>query len=298
MPDAVKVAVIVAALSALILLASVFVILWHNSDSRNLGLALGTLTAGVVLLWTHAYFEFRGRVETVFIGPTYLLDRAVPSLRLAAPSPLRVRDFAVMNRPIVEQEVNALLGRDPHLLAGDRTRLVDQAALHGALSYLAASQLDWQINLQPFGTGGYTFNRVSAPKDCASFTLAQLNSQLVDAGNVLAPVGVQGDGNVDICLPPATSLHVRADSFTLENPFCRIDFAIGVKGTVLYVHPTSRSRENLPSGESRYEERPIGIRLTVSWSPWRAQSRDLPRYRAWVDRLTAGLREWFEGRAG
>ena len=295
--DAVKIAVAAGGLALLISTACGLFVLRHNLDSRNIALGIGTFIAAGVFLCTQVLYELKPKTENHSLGLTYSLDRANSTVNLTGTS--LVGGAEVGFREIVRQDVNRHLLQTPALLTGDRDQLFDQLTVYNLVSFLATSQIDWQLEMHPFGNGtpstGYTFKRVSQGEECTLVTSSELQTQLKATGNPFASLGVRVFGD-DLCLPPNTHFELDADGVRLINPFCDIRVTRS-RGPMLYVDPSTRSRVDLPSGESRYEERPMGLLVSVKWSPWRAQNPELPKYRVWLQRTIVGLRAWFEGKA-
>jgi hypothetical protein len=180
------------------------------------------------------------------------------------------------------------------------------------LAYLGVEQFDWQMKRTQFvgqsiGTTTLTAPG-SRPDESTVVTKDQLRTMLLNVGNSFADGGMFF-GQQFLSLPPRSTLQVTAIGVTLTNPFCEISFTLEPSGGVRYGRVASeplttaaavddwlkRSQPALPNGESVFETRATGIRVTVRYSAIRAQHRDMPKYQDWSKRLVSGALNWFMG---
>jgi hypothetical protein len=282
------------ALAAAILCLGYFA--WQNPASRNLALATGTLVAAAMLFILQLRFELRADQNTDFITAEYTIDRAKPEIRQWA-----------YGLDQAGQRLGPEIGASQRFAAAhpgqfdrDREKLTHDMVVFSLLAYLGVEQFDWQLKRTRFigqSTGTQTFTLpTSKPHECTVFTKDQLRQMLLDVRNFFA------NGNVffgaqSLCLPPKSTLVVRAGGLTLANPFCEIAFVLQPSGSVMFTQPGTGSLESptLPNGQSKFETRPTGISVVVRYSAIRAQHRDMGKYREWSKRLIVGAQNWFEG---
>jgi hypothetical protein len=261
--------------------------------AENIALATGALAGAVLLLGIQILFELRADESTDFITAEYTIDRTKPEIRQW--------NYGLSQTLRFGRDLDAsgiFAGAHPGQFNGDGKKLTLDMVLFSLLAYLGVEQFDWQIKRTRFvgqSIGTVTLTAPgSKPGECTEITKDQLHRMLLDAGNSFA------DGNMflarqSLCLPPRSTLQVRADGLILTNPFCEISFILEPSASTFFAKPGTHSLEQplLPTGEPTFETRATGIRVTVRYSALRAQHLDMPKYRDWSNRIVSGAQRWF-----
>jgi hypothetical protein len=268
----------------------------QNLASRNIALATGALAGAVILLGIQLLFELRAEERTDFITAEYTIDRAKPEIRQWTygldQSHRLMRDLDASGK---------FAAANPGQFNGDRDKLTLDMVIFSLLAYLGVEQFDWQMKRtrfvsQSIGTATLTLPG-SKPNECTVITKGQLGKMLLNAGNSFAD-GDMFFGRQSLCLPPRSTLQVRADGLTLTNPFCDISFILEPSGAIFFTRPGTHGLEQplLPNGGgATFETRATGIRVTVRSSAIRSQHRDMPKYQDWSKRVISGAQNWFMG---
>ena len=71
-------------------------------------------------------------------------------------------------------------------------------------------------------------------------------------------------------------------------------FKIELSGGVNYMDPVNRSRRiDIVAGESRFETRPIAIKVLTTYFGLRAHHPDKVKYKKWVSQVASDLQDRF-----
>lgn len=266
---------------------------WANSASRNIALAVGTLSAAILLLFVQLYFEMQPSETKIAFASDYTIDHGKLGIRhwdyTHASNSWRMVDEVAASDWLVKD--------NPKAFDIDSSRLVSDLTLVSLLSYLGHEQYDWQVDkfTAPTTMGTLTFwNRVSTPAQCTQLPSTEIGEKLKAAGNLFhgTPIGIAGGG---LCLPPSTILTISGDTLEIANSFCRIFFVVRTLGGISYMKPGSGGDvPTLSDGRAQYESRATQIIANVEYSGFRAQHRLASKYRDWAARVTEGARNWFE----
>ena len=253
--DSLKLLLAIGILSMVFTLVSLGCVAWANSGSRNLSLAMATLSAAMLLFVIQLAFELRASEDTDFISVELTIDRAVPAIRQWVYTTGGWRIHA-------ETEASDWLkANTPDLFNTDTEKVNNDLAMFSLVSYLASNQYDWQLKKTQFkgSTVGTltTYHRQSSPDECTTFSQEQLNVILLKAGNVFSGSPLRLIAG-SLCLPPKTTLNISSAELVLSNPFVSISFAIEPSGSVDYSNPGAIVTEvpQLPVGRG---VRQIGI---------------------------------------
>ena len=294
--DVVKTSLIVGGVALVIFAVSLGVVVWNNIQSRNVALAAGGVAAAIVLLSTQVWYELRQETRREYIGVEYVVDRRDLSV-----SQWRPKDTETANRypssaarQLVESRASeALASNAPSELRSGN--IASDMLYFSLLSYLAQSQLDWQLEVWPLGLRARSIQLAfpSAPAQCTPLPREKLES--LRTPRFAAVPLLRGPFDDRRCLPPKTSVGFDSRGvLVLENPFCRIEVS-STPGSSIAGHPEQGNRETLGSGEPRYLTEALGIQVLVTYAATRAHHGNMPKYQAWSDQFIGGLREWFEG---
>jgi hypothetical protein len=290
--DSLRTALIVGSISAVVAVACAGYVTWGSSNSRNIVFAWTTFAGAAVFMALNLWFELRSTDTENFITADFTVDRAKPEIRQwkygSAPG-LRVNSEIAAS--------NQYFAARPAPFDGDREKLM-QDMIFSLLSYFGAEQPDWQGRRVQFTSQretAITTTRVSKPQECTPYSGVQLREILRRANNDFADAQITIYGG-QLCLPPNSVIQAQSNALNLITPFCTISFVLEPSGGVSYYEPgNSQKQPVLASGEPALETRLTGIRATTRYSAIRAQSREMPRYREWSDRVVAGAKAWFEG---
>jgi len=248
----------------------------------------------MLLFGLQLLFQLRGTEASDFVSTEYTVDRATPGIR-------QWEYVTAMGRRISAETLASdwLAKRSLDLFdkEGDQERLTLDITMYSLLSYFGSEQRDWQTNSWSYrgSTGTLTLGQaLSKDDECQKVTEPELRELLRKAGNTFAD-GENVLFGPYICLPPRTTVALTRDTLTIENPFCRISFAIALSGSMWNVKPKSRGEvPQAPQGGAQYQTRPVGIKIAVRYFGIRAQHADIEKYRAWVARVLSGAHTWFE----
>ncbi len=279
-----------AAIGIAILTAGVLA--WNNSGSKNIPLAVAALIGVMVGYLVQLPFELTRSRSYETIGVEFVTDRAGPG----------IRQWVYRDDPETSWRLPAEVGASEWLAKNNPTAFEtnlqrDKVALdltmYSLVSYLTHVEYDWQLQRKSYGSLT-TFQAVSEPGNCSSFTESDLKKQLSESGNVFAaaPLQVLLD---KLCLPPKTELEISANTLTLRNPFCKLAFrGEHPAHMITNVHPKTRQYVALEKGQGpRYEIRQMGLTVETTFFALRAQHRDSKQYHDWASRVVDGARKWF-----
>jgi hypothetical protein len=233
------------------------------------------------------WFELRQTITTEDFSVEVIIDYQAKTIR--------TRQTAIYYdnlRP--ELAANTFLATRP-IAKEDASTLARDLILLSVLWYVAERQFDWQIDSRTYRMRGGTFSQysgVSTPDECTFLAITELVSDLAVAKNTFATAGFSSF-HKQICLPPKSQIEVTANSLRVRSRVVAISFDLqeAEMSTTDPSDPTSASMPKLPNGEPRFVSIILGARLSIEYSPWRAQTRDLPKYQAWATRFTQGLKE-------
>jgi hypothetical protein len=218
-----------------------------------------------ILLIIQVPFELRSKTDTDFFSAEYTVDRSKPQIRAwKYPSDVAWR---------IGQEIgasDALAQSNPGAFKDDLGKLTDDMTIWSVASYMFADQFDWQLRkVRARGPTVGTFTTtepLSNPVECTLFSRAQIAEKLASAGNAFANSG--RFIREQLCLPPGSSVDIRAKSFAITNPFVHISFTLESTGGVRYGKPGTAGVET-PSGADggqQYETRVNSLRANVEYS--------------------------------
>jgi len=296
MPDELLVVFLIGTLALLVGVGCLGWIAWENGGSRNMALGAASLIAAAFLFFVQIPFELHSKADTSLFAAEYTIDRLKPEIRMWS-----YPDDVTWRIGFEIDASNNLAKTNPDAFKGDGTKLTQDMAVLSLASYFFTEQFDWQIRqvrIQTPTVGtSVTTESLSKPSECSTVTAVQLLEMLAKAHNLFAS-GSHFPRH-QLCLPPRSSIEVKAKSFLITNPFVRISFEFEPTGPVLRVKPRTHSLEApaLPDGSSQFETRAIGLRVTVEYTWIRAQHRDIDKYRAWAERVVNGAQRWFVGPA-
>jgi hypothetical protein len=280
---------------AAVVLAAVCLVYFvsQNLGSRNIALATGALAGAFILLVIQLVFELHADETTDFISAEFTIDRAKPEIRQwkygSIHSQRLSRDLGASSK---------FAAAHPGQFNGNREKLTLDMVIFSLLAYLGVEQFDWQMKRTLFvgqSTGTWTLTwPASKPDECTVITKDQLHEMLLNAGNSFADSDMFF-GRQSLCLPPRSTLQLRADVLTLTNQFCEVSFILEPSGGIFFGRPGTNALEQplLPNGEPTFETRTTGIRVTVRYSAIRVQHNDMPKYRDWSKRVVSGAQSWF-----
>jgi hypothetical protein len=291
--DGLRTALIVGSISTIVALACAGYVAWENINSRNIVFAVATFAGAAVFMGLNLLFELRSTDTANVITADLTVDRAKPQIRQwnyrGTPSQRMNREIAASDQYFTTR---------PGPFDGDREKLVRDMVIFSLLSYFGVEQPDWQIRRAQFTSSretAITTTRLSRPQECTPYSGVQLQGILRGANNDFADAQIIIYGG-QLCLPPNSAVDAQSTALNLITPFCTISFVLEPSGGVSYHEPgNSLNQPVLASGESALETRLTGIRVTTKYSAIRAQSRDMPKYREWSERVVAGAKAWFEG---
>lgn len=294
--DWVQIGLIVWLVGAVLVFTGAAAVTWNNLGSRNLTLATSALFAAIAMSLVQLKFELIAKETHDFITAELTLDRQD---RL-----VRQWQYPVNVGWRIHVEVKAsemLSNQQPELFDGDGERLTADMVLFSLISYIATTEVDWQVRQRRFvgsSTGTLTSTqRLSKRSECTTFDESELRRCLQEAGNLFSEAPLRMLGGGTICLPPRTKLNLTERSMTLSNPFFDIEFKLESSGSVSYIQPrTGGDVPKVESGEARYETRMFGLAVRSRSAALRANHAEMPKYREWADRFVRGVRLWFEGR--
>jgi hypothetical protein len=293
-PDRLVIALVVGIVAILIGIGCLAVVAWANAGSRNLALAAAALFASFILLIIQVPFELRSKTDTDFFSAEYTVDRSKPQIR--------AWKYASDVTWRIGQEIgasDALAESNPGAFKDDLGKLTDDMTIWSVASYMFADQFDWQLRkVRARGPTVGTFTTtepLSKPVECTLFSRAQIAEKLASAGNAFANSG--RFIREQLCLPPGSSVDIRAKSFAITNPFVHISFTLESTGGVRYGKPGTAGLEtpSVADGGQQYETRVNSLRANVEYSWIRAQHRNIDKYKAWAERVVIGVQQWFEG---
>jgi len=289
--DLLELALIVNLAALGISLVSAFVLVRHNSRSRNLVLAAGTLLGAIFFFVTQLYFELHGSSSYDFITTQLTIDRAKPEIRQWAYS--SDADGRVTAEPYASQWVAA---RNPDAFRWDRDKLTADLVLFSLVYFLQTPEAQlWEVRkhsiVGKWGGGVIRFHP-DPGRACRLVTETEVRSELSRSGNVFAGAPLS---NRSICLPPGSLLEMARNSLIIRNRLCQVSFTLDPSRGVTYLNPgEGEELPKLPNGESRFETRTIGWDVETTFFNLRAQNRESARYREWASEVVRGARDWFE----
>lgn len=143
-----------------------------------------------------------------------------------------------------------------------------------------------------------TWKRVSTPSECTIIPNAEVKKRLKSVSNAFAQVENISLGNLDLCLPPNSSIEIKPAQITIVTRVCKIDFSIQ-DGFLEHSSslPGTNYAQPLFEGAPRYSTTMFGVRVTTEFFALRAQDRLIDKYQDWAKRVVSGARVWLEGPA-
>lgn len=295
MLDGLRIAFYVGIAAAIVLVVSLIIVGAANGGSRNISLSLGTLFGALLLLGIQLAFELRP-METVAIFQTdFTTDNEKPKIEQFR------YPISSAHRAINEVEANKfLLAKNPLAFQGDGEKLWKDMSIFSLVLYLWTEQHDWQIARDSLGDhqGGYEqfryLSKSELPNQCSKVAFSRIQVMLDQVDNVFAyfkPVTFPFDF---MCLPPDSSIHIEAESLTIETRLCRIHFAVETPWIMKDSRKPGTNDSPLVEGKrARFETRSGIIRATVTYDWMRAQSREMPKYQTWANDVVERARKWF-----
>lgn len=268
------------------------VLAWNNAGSKSIPLAAAALIGVMVGYLVQLPFELTRTKSYETIGVEYVIDRAEPV----------IRQWVYSNDVETGWRLHAEVGASKWLTKNNaaafetspqRDKVALDLTMYSLVSYLTHMQYDWQLQRRSYG-GLTTFQPVSGPGDCSSYTEADLKQRLSGAGNLFAGAQLQVL-SAKLCLPPKTELEISGNTLTLRNPFCQLTFRGEHPAHMIFnVDPKTRQYVALEKGEGpRFEIRQMGLSMETTFFALRAQHRDSKSYHDWASRVVDGARMWF-----
>lgn len=165
------------------------------------------------------------------------------------------------------------------------------------MGYVVEEQPGWQLDIAVYPTKSgiaKQWRTLSKPGECTPLPIENIRRDLKNVENTFADVDIQAFPR-PLCLPPNTKFEITANTMRVESRVAQIDFVINEPFVEMHSsNPFSDAPSEpplLPNGQFRYATILLGTRLTVTYSRWRAQDRDLAKYQAWIARFTQGLKQ-------
>src|SRR5262249_32017031 len=187
------------------------------------------------------------------ISTEYTIDRATPQIR--------TWDYKLPGMAArfgAEAAASEWLAKiSPQLFddTKEQEKLTVDMTVFSLLAYFGNEMRDWQTDYRTYrGSIGIlmTGQALSTDDECGKITEADLQRLLQQAGSVFNGATVLFGPY--ICFPPRTTVAMTQNSLVLENPFCRIEFAVALSGSLSNIEPgTGGQVPQAPQGGARYQ---------------------------------------------
>ncbi len=296
--DIVEVALISTFLSLAISVSGAAFVASRNLGSSTLSLATAALAGTAVVFLLQTYFELRPDKELDHVSTNFTIDASAPSIRQWE------YPASLLNRASVEINAGKWL-KDVDLKAFDsnREKVFSDFAIFSFVSFLMTTEFDWQLRKRVYPAGALgtstTIQPVSQPGECTVYALKDIREKLKAAGNLFSDAPIMAAAPDTLCLPPETRLEISPDSVRLENHFCRATWKLD-STPVLMSHAkpgtesTTGEMRMITASKPQFETRVSGFSVDVGYFRFRAKSLDMPKYKAWIERIISDSHEWFE----
>jgi len=305
MNDPVKWALWVGCAGLAIVVVCFVYVVWVNAGSRNLALGFGALVGACVIFVLQLVFEIRGSQTVADFASEFSFDRSTQTVRsLKSFLPRNISGDSLSNL-VVEDEASKLLHQQRTVMKSDDIPAVAKdLTLVSIISVFLSDLPDWQLDAATYKTVMGTMKlwfRTSTPDKCTLITTKEIKEKLRAAGNIFASIDRFGLGN-DFCAPPGYALEITPTSvslrglvstlsFAVRTPFASMDYGnpATIAQAIVTQTPVTLSGETLADGAPRYVNITLTGRVTVDYSPYRAQYKDVDKYRAWTSRAIDGV---------
>jgi hypothetical protein len=291
--DPLRLALWAGAIGLAVTIACALWIVIENAGSRNLALGLGALFGACVILLVQIFFELQGSTTNEDFSVEVTTDYQTNSVHS--------RPFGLYNKNLfLDAEASKLLAqRSSPVTKDDAPAVTRDLAIASIVSFLAEEQSDWQLDAAVYKTASgviTTWQGLSTPGECTSFTVDQLRAKLTAAGNMFGPVAITFP-NIKFCLPPNSNIDVTANAVVITTRICQISITLkepfAQMSTGDPAQPNVASGPMLANGQPRYVNVVMGGRATVRYFGLRAQARDLAKYQGWAKRIVDGIKVRF-----
>lgn len=288
--DPPRLALYFGSLATVILFLCIVVLISANSGSRNLSLAVGTLSGAFIFLAIQLYYELQATVAKSAFGTEFSIDyerHIIAQFRYP-------RDQ--LGRATIQSEANKLLNSS--YFDGDGEKLWRDMSLWSLVAYLWSTQHDWQISRTTIATSlsinsSYAFLSDRNDKSqCSRVDWGTIQEALKRSGNLLSDIKPFGLYDF-MCLPPGSTIEITTSSVQIATPFCTIRFDVDPRWMSVWNALPDREVILMTDKRPRYQTRQGVIRSTIQSSRLRAQNNDMPKYKAWANDVVERAQQWF-----
>jgi hypothetical protein len=278
-------------IALLILISILVIVVYHNTESRNIVFAFSAVVGTIFMFYMNVYFELEDTNENYVINTELSIFHDRPEVAQ--------RIYPVSSNYRMHIDLNAsewLANNKPKLFKENSQKVMHDLIMYSLVGFLISEENDYKKTTKAFSRMRFTSFRIK-PEEKGKDTfipIKQFSQLLQDNGNIFAPVPfkviTQG-----IFLPPKSKLELKQDELIIENPFSTIHFIIEDSGSGWYGTPGSNiaHAELLEDGSHKYESRYFNIDIKVTYKGQRAKNKLMPEYKTWIENLAYDTKKWF-----
>lgn len=278
-------------IALLILTAIFFVVVYHNTESRNIVFAFSAVVGTFFMFYLNVLFELKDTNESYVINTELSIFHDRPEVaQHIYPLPSKHR---------IHIDLNAstwLAKNEPKLFKENPQKVMRDLIMYSLVGFLISEEQDYKKTTKAFSKMHFSSFRIK-PEDKGKDTfvpIEQFSKLLQSNGNIFAkvPFKVITKG---IFLPPRSKLELKQDKLIIDNPFCTLQFTIEDSGSGWYGKPGSNlaHAELLADGSHKHETRYFNISMNVTYKGQRAKNKLMPEYQTWIENLAYNTKKWF-----
>lgn len=278
-------------IALLILTAIFFIVVYHNTESRNIVFAFSAVVGTICMFYMNVLFELKDTNEDYVINTELSIFHDRPEVAQCI--------YPVSSNNRIHIDLNAsewLAKNNPKLFKENPQKVMHDLIMYSLVGFLISEENDYKKTTKAFSKMRFTSFRIN-PEEKGTDTfipIKQFSKLLQDNGNIFAPVPFEVITK-GIFLPPKSKVELKQDELIIENPFCTIYFTIEDSGRGWYGTPGSNiaHAELLEDGSHKYESRYFNIDIKVTYKGQRAKNKLMSEYQTWVENLAYNIKKWF-----
>jgi hypothetical protein len=278
-------------LSLVVIIAVFLVIVYHNSESRNLVLSFSAIVGAVLVFYLNVFFELKDDNESYFINTELSIFHEEMKIGQHFYPPTSSDRLTIDNKAS-----QWLVKNNPELFKSNTHNLMTDLIMYSFVGFFLSQGNDWKKITKSFSQSTYTQFRVNPDeKGSDSFISKEiLIRELGKSNNVFANVEYEVISN-GIFLPPKSEFKINDKIISIDNPFSLIRVEIDESGSVWYGEPGSKilHLKKLEDGSHKYETRYFNINISIIYKAQRAKNKQMSAYKNWVNDLIFNAGQWF-----
>ena len=277
-------------IALLILTAVFFIVVYHNTESRNIVFAFSAVVGTVLMFYMNVLFELKDTNENYVINTELSIFHDRPEVAQHI-------YLGLSNRIHIDLKASEWLAKnEPKLFKEKPQKVMRDLIMYSLVGFLISEENDYKKTTKAFSRMHFTSFRIK-PEDKGNDTfipVKKFSKLLQDNGNIFAQVPFQTITK-GIFLPPNSKIEIKEDELIIDNPFSTLQFRIEDSNYISYIKPGSNiaHAETLKDGSPKYETRYFNIDINVTYKGQRAKNKLMPEYKTWIENLVYDTKKWF-----